>query len=92
MRDRSGWSKRRSASPPPRGLEKSRLELPTVGAIVDPFAGCGDPLAGRDDGGVADHGHQITVPARLRPEHAETALGVVKSDPLNEASETFLGR
>jgi hypothetical protein len=52
MRDRSGWSKRRSASPPPRGLEKSRLELLTVGAIVDPFAGCGDPLAGRDDGGA----------------------------------------
>src|SRR5208283_1170380 len=42
-----------------RGLEKARPELLTVGAIVDPFAGCGDPLPGRDDGGVADDGHQI---------------------------------
>ena len=75
-----------------RGLEKPRPELLTVGAIVDPFAGCGDPLAGGDDGGVADHGHQITVSARLCPEHAEAALGVVERDPLNHAGENFLSR
>ena len=59
-----------------------RLELLTVGAIVDPFAGCGDPLAGGDDGGVADHGHQIALTARVSPEHAEAVLGVVEGDPL----------
>ena len=75
-----------------RGLEKARPELLTVGAIVDPFAGCSDPLAGRDDGGVADYGHQIAMSARLRPEHAEAVLGVVESDPLDETCEHFLGR
>ena len=74
------------------GLEKARLELLTVGAIVDPFARCDDPLAGGDDGGVTDDGHQIAVAARLRPEHAEAVLGVVESDPLDEASENFLSR
>jgi hypothetical protein len=64
----------------------------TMGPIIDPFAGCGDPLAGRDDGGVADHGHQIAVSARLRPKHAEAVLGVVEGDPLNEACENFLSR
>ena len=73
-------------------FEKPRLELLTVGAIVCPFAGRCDPLAGGDDGGVADHGHQIAVPARLRPEHAEAVLGVVEGDPLDEASENFLSR
>src|SRR5208282_3551771 len=73
-----------------RGLEKARPELLTVGAIVDPIAGCGDPLAGRDDGGVADHGHQIAMSARLRPEHAEAVLRVVESDPLDKACEHFL--
>src|SRR5208337_5583966 len=75
-----------------RGLEKPRLELLTVGAIVDPFAGCGDPLAGGDDSGVADDGHKITMAARLRSENAEAVLGVVEGDPLDEASEHFLGR
>jgi len=44
------------------------------------------------DAGVADHRHQITVPARLRLEHAETVLGVVERHPLNEACENFLCR
>jgi hypothetical protein len=32
------------------------------------------------------------VAPRLRPEHTEAVLGVVESDPLNEACENFLGR
>jgi hypothetical protein len=47
-------------------------------------------LAGGDDGRVADHGHQIAVAARFRPENAETVLGVMESDPLHEAGEHFL--
>src|SRR5208283_3248778 len=53
-----------------RGLEKPRPELLTVDAIVDPFAGCGDPLASRDDGGVADHGYR---PPGSRPRAAAGA-------------------
>ena len=75
-----------------RGLEKPRPELLTVSAIVDPFAGCGDPLAGGNDGGVADDGHQIAVSARLRPQNAEAVLRVVEGDPLDEACEHFLCR
>ena len=75
-----------------RGLEKPRLELLAVGAIVDPFARCGDPLAGGDDGGMAHDGHQIAVSARFRPEHAEAGFGVVEGDPLDEACENFLSR
>jgi hypothetical protein len=41
---------------------------------------------------VADDGHQIAVSACLRPENAEPILGVVEGDPLDEASEDFLGR
>ena len=75
-----------------RGVEKPRLELQPVGAIVDPFAGCGDPLAGGDDGSMAHDGHQIAVSARLRPEHAEAVLGLVEGDPLDKACENFLSR
>ena len=36
-----------------------------MGAIVDPFARCGDPFARRDCRRMADDGHQIAVAARL---------------------------
>jgi hypothetical protein len=40
------------------------LELLAVCPIVDPFArGC-DPLTGRNGRGMADHVHDITMPAR----------------------------
>ena len=74
------------------GADEARLELLAMGAIVDPFARCGDPLAGGDDGGVADDGHQIAMAARLRPQNAEAVLAVVEGDPLDEASQNFLGR
>ena len=40
---------------------------------------------------MADDGHQIAMPARFRPENAKAVLGIVESDPLNEACENFLG-
>ena len=73
-------------------LQKPRLELLAVGAVVDPFARCGDPLAGGDHGGMADDRHQIAMAARLRPQNAEAVLGVVEGDTLDEAREHFLGR
>ena len=69
---------------------KPRLELLAMGAVVDPFARGGDPLAGGDRGGVADDGHQIAMAARLDAQNAEAVLGVVEGDPLDEAGEHFL--
>ena len=63
-----------------------------MGAVVDPFARRGDPLAGGDDGGVADDGDQFAVAARLDAENAEAVLGVVEGDALDKARQNFLGR
>ena len=41
---------------------------------------------------MANDGHQITVAARLRPEHAKTILAVVEGHALDETGEHFLGR
>ena len=41
---------------------------------------------------MTDDRYQPAVAARLRPESAEAILGVVEGDPLDEASENFLGR
>ncbi len=63
--------------------------------VLDGFdrrAGRGDPLAGGNDGGMADDGYQIAVSARLRPQNAKAVLGVVEGDPFNEACENFLSR
>ena len=60
-----------------RGAHEARLELLTMGAVVDPFARRGDPFAGGDGGGVADDGDQIAMAARLDAQNAEAVLGVV---------------
>jgi hypothetical protein len=72
--------------------QEMRLELLAVGAVVDPFARCRDPLTGRDSCGMSDHGHEITMPARLGAQNAEAVLGVMVSDALDEARQHFLGR
>jgi hypothetical protein len=69
-----------------------RLELLAMRAVVDPFAGCRDPLASRDGGGVADDRDQIAVPARFCAENAETVLLIMEGDALYKAGEHFLGR
>jgi hypothetical protein len=69
-----------------------RFELLAVGAVVDPFARRRDPLTGRNGCSMADDGHEITMPARFGSQHAEAILAIVVSDPLDEASEDFLGR
>ena len=67
-----------------RGLQEPRLELLAVGAVVAPFAGGGDPLAG----GVTDDGDEVAMPARLHP-HGEAALRIVERHPLDDAGEHF---
>ena len=69
------------------GAHEARLELLTVGAVVDPLARCGDPLPRSHHGGVADHRHQVAMPPRLRPEHAESVLGIVEGDALDQPGQ-----
>ena len=74
-----------------RGAQEPRLELLAVGAVVDPFARGRDPLAGRNGCGMAHHGHEITMAARLGPQNAEAILGIMIGDALDEAGQHFLG-
>jgi hypothetical protein len=59
-----------------RRAQEARFELLAVGPVVDPFAGGGDPLARRNGCGVANHGHDITMPARLGAQNAKAILWV----------------
>jgi hypothetical protein len=67
-----------------------RFELLTMRTIVDPFARGGDPLAGGNGCGMADHGHHLSMPARFCSQNAEAVLGVVVRDALDEAGQHFL--
>ena len=44
-----------------RGLQEPGLELLAMGAVVDPFSRCRDPLAGRNSCGMPDHGDEVAV-------------------------------
>ena len=61
-----------------------------MGSVVDPFARGRDPLTGCNSGGMADNSHDITMPARLGPQNAETILGIMVGDTLDEAGQHFL--
>ena len=74
-----------------RGPEKARLELLAVGAVVDPLARGGDPLARRNGRGVTDDRYQVAMSARLGPQNAEAVVGVLEGDPLDEAGKNLLG-
>src|ERR1022692_3856496 len=39
---------------------------------------------------MADHGHDITMPARLGPQNAEPILGIMVRDALDETGKNFL--
>ena len=41
---------------------------------------------------MANHGHKVSMPARLGAENAEAVLGVMKGHALDEARQHFLGR
>ena len=41
---------------------------------------------------MADHRHEIAVPARLGAQNAEAVLVIVVGDPLDDAGQHFLGR
>jgi hypothetical protein len=62
-----------------------------MGAIIDPFARCGDPFAGRDHRRMPTRRDELAVAARLDPQNAETVLLNVVRDALDEARQHFLG-
>jgi hypothetical protein len=53
-----------------RRARKRSGELLTVGAVMDPVAGGGNPFPGRDRGGMADQGDQLALSTSLNPQDA----------------------
>ena len=72
-----------------RGAQEPRFELLAVGAVVDPFTGRRDPLAGGNGRRMPDDSHDVTVPTRLSAQNAEAIIDIVVSDALDEAGEDF---
>ena len=70
-------------------LQERGPELQPVLAIVGPRAGGLDELAGRDQGGVADDRHEITLAARLEAQDAEAVVRIVEGDALDEPGEVL---
>jgi hypothetical protein len=75
-----------------RCAQKPGFELLTVGAVIDPVPRRRNPFARRDYRRVADHGHEFSMPARLRSQYAEAVLCIVERDALDETRQHFLGR
>jgi hypothetical protein len=61
-------------------------ELLAVRPVVDPLARGRDPLAGRNDCGVAYYGHYVAMPARLGAHYAKIILCIVIGPPHNKGS------
>ena len=74
-----------------RCAQEPRSELLAMRTIVHPIARGGDPLAGGNSCGMADHGHHFAMPARFCSQNAEAVLGVVVGDALDEAGQHLLG-
>jgi hypothetical protein len=60
--------------------------------IVDPFAGCGDPLTSRNSRRMPNDRYQLAVRSCLYPENAETIVVIMESNSLNETGKNFQGR
>src|SRR5688572_25096800 len=58
-------------------------------AVADPGPARGDPLAGSDRGGVADHHHEVALAPHLHLEHAEAVLRIVEGDALDAARQSL---
>src|SRR5262249_9504769 len=60
-----------------------------MGAVIDPFARCGNPLASGDYRGMPDYSNQFAVAACLDPQNTEAVLLIVVRNALNKARENF---
>jgi hypothetical protein len=58
--------------------------------MVDPFAGCSDPLTGRNGRGMPDDRYQFAVPTCLDPENTKPIIVVMERNALNETGKNFL--
>ena len=67
------------------------LNCLAVGAVIHPIARRRDPLTGRNGRGVSNYRHNIPMPAHLGAQNAESVLGIVVGDALDEARQNFLG-
>jgi hypothetical protein len=74
-----------------RCAQETSSELLAVGAIIHPIARCRDPFSSRNNCGVTHHGHDIPMPKHLGAQNAETVLGIVVGDALDQARQNFLG-
>ena len=70
-----------------RGLEHLGLELEAVGAVTDPDATGGDPFAGGDTWGMANHRYEVPFSTGMDLQHGEAILGIVVGDALDRACE-----
>src|SRR5258705_6685165 len=68
-----------------RGLQKLRLKLLAVGAIVDPLARRCNPLSGGDDRSMPDHRDQFPVPTGFDPQNTKAGFIVVERHALDRA-------
>src|SRR3984957_10685933 len=73
------------------GAHEARLELLAMGMVVDPFAGCGDPLTSGNGRGMPDDRYQLAVPSCLDPENTKPISVIMEGNALNETGENFLG-
>src|ERR1700733_15255488 len=58
--------------------------------VVDPFAGCGGPLASRNGRGMSDDRYQLAVTSCLDPKNAKTVVVIMEGNAFNETGENFL--
>ena len=73
-----------------RGAQEPRLELLTVGAVVDPVARRGNPLAGRNGCGVPNDRHDVPMSAHFGAQDAEAIFGIVIGHAIDETRQNFL--
>ena len=69
-----------------------RLELLTVGTVIDPFARRRDPFTSGDDRGMTDDRHKVAMAPSLGPQYAEAVFGIVEGHPLNQAGKDLSSR
>jgi DNA-binding transcriptional LysR family regulator len=72
------------------GAHDARLELLAMCMVVDPFAGCGDPLTSGNGRGVPNDRYQIAVPSCLDPENTKPIIVIMEGNALNETGKNFL--
>src|SRR5215813_6022481 len=77
------WPWVRSLTHSPEAVIHSPAEMVASGSrpranglTTAPMARGRDPLAGGNGCGIANHGHDVTMPARLGAQNAKTVLGV----------------